>query len=99
MPHITQLVSAGICASVKDAAVCSGRRLGTELSYEGITVTSFQLHYPQSDIALSILHGKCGICAVFAKICLPLFHCNLPFCVLLMQANISNEARGGIDSL
>lgn len=39
-----QLVSAGICASVKGAAVCSGTRLGTELSCEGVTVTSFQLH-------------------------------------------------------
>lgn len=74
-----QLVSAGICVSVKDVAVFSGRTLGTELSCEGITVTSFQLHYPQSDIALRILFGKHRICAVFAKIHLSLFHCNLPF--------------------
>jgi len=48
--------------------------LHIQLSCEGITVTSSQLHYPKSDIALRILFGKHRVCAGFVKIHLPLLH-------------------------
>lgn len=89
-----QLVSAGICVSVKDVAIFSGRRLGTELSYEGSSSTIHSLTLPYENLIWETW-DLCCFCQNPSS-CFPL---QPSLCVLLMQANVPNEAAGGIDSL